>query len=243
MSQPASARVLPHSRAGRSGGGRPATGRPAGLRMVSAPAAGHGGLMLLCLGLLLGSFIAVLLLNISMAKGSFVLNDLQHESNVLTDTDQALRHALDAQSAPAELAKRALDLGMVPSSTAAFLRLSDGKILGVAEPAEPTTAFTVVAQGPQPRNSTEPAKPGTPEAPVQGTTVTREGTVTTTTVVQIRGDRVDTTVTSYDSATGRTTSTTTTKVMPPPDPAASPAPTASATPGPEPSPSASPAAR
>lgn len=226
MSQPASARALP----------RPAASRPrrsSDLHVVAAPAAGHGGLMLVCLLMLLASFVGVLLLNISMAKGSFVINDLQHESSVLTDSEAALHHALDAQSAPAELAKQAIKLGMVPAGNAAFIRLSDGKVLGVAEPADGSSTFSVVAQGPRRPSASASAKPGTPTQPEPGTTVTHKGTVTTTTIVQIRGDQVETTVTSVDSATGRTTSTTTTAPLPP-APKATPTPSAKAAPKPKP---------
>ena len=52
--------------------------------------------------------------------------------------------AIDAQRSPANLAARAAKLGMVPAGSAAFLRLSDGKVLGVAEPATKRPGFTVV---------------------------------------------------------------------------------------------------
>lgn len=224
MSQLAAVRTVSRS-------ARPEPRRAADLHVVTPAAPGHGGLMLVCLGLLLGSFVAVLLLNISMAKGSFVIQNLQRESNVLTDSEAAVRHALDAQSAPAELAKQALRMGLVPATNAAFINLSDGKVLGVAKPAEPKSAFTVVAQGPQKTTASASARPGTPATPEPGTTVTHKGTVTTTTIVAIRGNQVETTVTSVDSATGKTTSTTTTQPLPvtpaaPARPATKPAPAA-----------------
>lgn len=166
--------------------------------------------MLVCLVMLLTSFVAVLLLNISMAQGSFVLGGLQQESSELADTQQVLQQALDAQSAPAALAERALRIGMVPASTAAFLRPEDGKILGVAEPAPDSTRFSVVAQGPTSKVSSAP----TTTKPEPGTTVTTKGPVTTTTTVVITGDRVETTVTQADSRTGETTSRTESAPMP-----------------------------
>lgn len=211
MSQMATARALP----------RVATARPAvrDLRVVVGAPKGSAGVVSLFIGLLTAGLIAVLLLNTSMASGAFVLNDLQNKSNELTDTETALRHAVVAQSAPAELAQRALELGMVPAGSAAFLRVSDGAVLGVAEPASDKSGFTVVAQAkPVARVAPPAADPAAPSAPTEapaavpmpesGTTVTTEGTITRTTVTVVRGGIVETTVTSVDSASGATTSTT-----------------------------------
>ncbi|MEO6790619.1 MAG: hypothetical protein ABI249_01905, partial [Ornithinibacter sp.] len=84
--------------------------------------------------------------NTAMAKGSYTMRDLQQRSDVLTDSQDALRHAIDGVSGPGSLAQRAQALGMVPAETAAFLRLSDGKILGVAEAAKPNDRFSVVTE-------------------------------------------------------------------------------------------------
>lgn len=180
----------------------------------------------ICLVMLVSGFLAVLVLNTSMAKGAFVLDNLQGRSGELADTQEALQHAVDAQSAPAELAQRAIKLGMVPSSTAAFLDLSTGKVLGVAKPAQKVSGFTVI---------TSPVPPPPvvkPKVVKPTTTVTRKGTVTTTTVVTPKPNGVvQTTVTSVDSAKGTTTTTTTTPVVKPATtpPAANPAGTATAT--------------
>ena len=122
------------------------TRRP--LQVVSAaPARGSGGFVALCALLLFAGLIGVLVLNTSMAKGSFELDRLQSTSAALSDTQESLTHDVDAESAPAELARRALALGMVPSRSAAFLRLSDGKILGKPVPATRKDAFSI-ATGP-----------------------------------------------------------------------------------------------
>ena len=152
MSQMATARALP-----RSG----ATKAPRPLRLIAPAPPGHAGLVATCLVLLTAGFVAVLLLNTSMATGAFTVSRLQDRADELSDTRTALQHAVDAQSAPAELAKRALDLGMVPSTSAAFLRISDGQVLGVAEPAAADTGFTVVAQAGSAR-AAAPARPRRP---------------------------------------------------------------------------------
>jgi hypothetical protein len=180
------------------------------LRVVPG-AAGEprGGLFAaLCVTLLAGGLLAVLMFNTSLAQGSFVLHDLQARSGELADTQEALTQAIDAQRAPAQLARQARALGMVPADSAAFLRLSDGKILGVAKTAERDPGFAVVT-------APVPVRQAQPTTPAPKKTVVKEGNLTTTTVVSIRANgEVVTTVTTVDAKT-RTTTTRTTVTQPP----------------------------
>lgn len=209
------------------------------LRVVrEQPSHGQPGFMAMCLAILMAGLLGALMLNTAMAKGSFVLGDLHDTSNELAAAEEELSHAINAQSAPAELAKRALAMGMVPSETAAFLRLSDGKVLGVAEGAEAQKEFTVATQGSSAAAAARPAT--TPQ-----TTVKTVGTVTTTTVTTVKGDNIEVTTTSVDSRSGATSSTTSTReVTPAPKASASPKastrPTAPPSTGASPAPSATP---
>jgi hypothetical protein len=164
----------------------------------------------LCMLLLIGGLMGLLMLNTSMAEGSFTLHRLQATSGELTDTEQALTAAIDAQKAPANLAARAAELGMVPADSAAFLRLSDGAVLGVATPAKKRPGFTVVtAPQAKPTRAQDGGSQGLPAEPK--TTMTRKGDVTTTTVVVTKPDgSVVTTTTSVNARTKSTTSTTAT---------------------------------
>jgi hypothetical protein len=186
---------------------------PQPLRVVPAKAAhpGSGMFASLCMLLLVGGLMGLLMLNTSMAEGSFTLHRLQATSGELTDTEQALTAAIDAQKAPANLAARAAKLGMVPADSAAFLRLSDGAVLGVATPAKKRPGFTVVTapQAKPGRAHASAASKGLPTEPK--TTMTRKGDVTTTTVVVTKPDgSVVTTTTSVNARTKSTTSTTAT---------------------------------
>ncbi len=122
----------------------PPAGRPQ-LRMVRAPALDHGrGLFLLsCLLMLLAGLIALLLINTSLAKGSFRLHDLERNHRELADTEQALAEDLAAQAAPEVLARRARALGMVPIQDPAFVSVPDGRILGKPRPAVKPSATAV----------------------------------------------------------------------------------------------------
>jgi hypothetical protein len=160
--------------------------------------------------LLCGGLVGLLMLNTAMAEGSFTLHNLQSTSGELADTQDALTQAIDAQRSPANLATRATRLGMVPADSAAFLRLSDGKVLGVAKPAKKDSGFTVVT-GPA-ATSAKAVLAGKAKGNEPSTRVTKKGDVTTTTVVVSKPDgSVQTTVTSVNAKTKSTTSTTTTK--------------------------------
>jgi hypothetical protein len=119
----------------------------------------------LCLLLLGGGLLALLLVNTAMANGSFRLHDLQAASDQLTDRQQALRQDIAVQAAPERLAARARALGMVPSGSAAFLRLSDGRVLGVAKaapvPATPTVSARPTTKAAKASTKREPTRPST----------------------------------------------------------------------------------
>jgi len=151
----------------RTSAARP-TRRP--LQVVSAaPARGSGGFVALCVVLLFAGLVGVLLLNTTMAKGSFELQDLQNRAAALTDTQETLSHDIDAVSAPAELARAAMTLGMVPSPSVAFLRLSDGAILGRPTPAHAGEGFSV-ATGPSVPAPSSTSASVTPAAPTKPAT-------------------------------------------------------------------------
>jgi hypothetical protein len=177
---------------------------------------GNGVFAALCMTLLCAGLFGLLMLNTAMAEGSFTLHNLQSTSGELADTQDALTQAIDAQRSPANLATRATRLGMVPADSAAFLRLSDGKVLGVAKPAKKDSGFTVVtapaATSSGSAGSSGSAKAGASKRTEPSTRVTKKGDVTTTTVVVTKPDgTVLTTVTSVNAKTKTTTSTTTTK--------------------------------
>ena len=184
---------------------------PQPLRVVPAAVGQPGNAVFaaVCMVLLVAGLVSLLMLNTAMAEGSFTLGGLQKTSGELADTQNALTQAVDAQRSPANLATRAGKLGMVPSDSAAFLRLSDGKVLGVAKAAAKDGGFTVVT-APQTATTT----PGSSKAAAQKTpktTVSAKGDVTTTTTVVTKADgSVVTTVTSVNAKTRTTTSSTTT---------------------------------
>jgi hypothetical protein len=122
------------------------------LRVVTGAPLQRGGaaLVVICATLLATGLIGLLLLNTALAQGSFTLHDLRTTSDQLTDAKVALSQSLDASKSPANLAKRAFSMGMVPAQSAAFLRLTDGKVIGVAQQASAQPGLSVGLTAPAP---------------------------------------------------------------------------------------------
>ena len=102
----------------------------------SSDRAGSAWFPVLCVTLLLAGLAVVLTLNTIMAHDSFEVGKLEDRSAALSDSQAALTEKVNARSSPQKLAESAADLGMVPSASAAFIDVDEGKVLGVAEVAE-----------------------------------------------------------------------------------------------------------
>jgi len=108
------------------------------LKLVRAPLTTRTRVpfVLLCIAILVGALLGALILNTSMARGSYQAHDLQIRLAELARTDQDLNTRLLANKAPGQLAASARALKMVPAPELAFLRLSDGAVLGAPTPAK-----------------------------------------------------------------------------------------------------------
>ena len=103
---------------------------------------------------------SLLFLHTAIAEDSFRLHDLAARSAVLADREQALEQEIAVMAAPQRLAARATALGMVRSENPAFIRTSDGRILGkpkagVAPPPKVTPSPS--PSGGPGRSTTKPA--------------------------------------------------------------------------------------
>jgi cell division protein FtsB len=87
--------------------------------------------------LLVGGVAGLLAFNTSMQQASFTATALQQRAAVLDAKEQSLQMHVQTLRDPQRLAVRARNMGMVPPSSPAFLRLSDGKVLGNPTPAVP----------------------------------------------------------------------------------------------------------
>jgi len=91
--------------------------------------------------LLVGGVAGLLFFNTSMQQASFTATDLEQQVAVLDAHEQSLKMQLESLRDPQRVALAAKEMGMVPPSSPAFLRLSDGAVLG--KPAPATTADSI----------------------------------------------------------------------------------------------------
>ena len=85
--------------------------------------------------LLVGGVVGLLLFNTSMQQASFTATALEEKAALLDAREQSLQMDLERLRDPQRVAVEARAIGMVPPSSPAFLRLSDGRVLGVPAPA------------------------------------------------------------------------------------------------------------
>ena len=96
--------------------------------------------MILVSLVLLGGVVGLLLFNTSMQQASFRATALETTAADLHAREQSLRMEVDQLRDPQRVATRAQELGMVPLVNPAFIRLSDGEVLGNPVPASAADA-------------------------------------------------------------------------------------------------------
>ncbi len=87
-------------------------------------------------GVIFGIFMAQLLLTIVLSGGAYSISSLQGTQRDLARQSSALGEKLDTLGSAQNLSSNAQALGMVGSSSMAFLRASDGKVIGTANAAK-----------------------------------------------------------------------------------------------------------
>ena len=122
----------------------PAPGRGPRLRVappapVSTPRAPFVGLIL---AVVVGGVLGILLVNTKINENAFHLDRLQKQQTALDLREQQLQKQIAVHEAPGNLAAAARKLGLVESEAPAFIRLPDGKVIGVPQPAGERPAVT-----------------------------------------------------------------------------------------------------
>jgi hypothetical protein len=87
---------------------------------------------LVATGVIFAIFLAQLLLTISLSSGAYNIGRLQNQQRDLARTASALDEQLNTLGSTQNLSADATSLGMVASSSLAFLRISDGRVIGTA---------------------------------------------------------------------------------------------------------------
>jgi hypothetical protein len=105
--------------------------------------------------LLVGGVVGLLFFNTSMQQTSFRVTSLEDRAEELQAQSQGLQLDLEELRNPQRVALQAKAMGMVPGGAPAFVRLSDGTVIGTPEPARADTGMRVLPlPTPKPRNLT-----------------------------------------------------------------------------------------
>ncbi|MGA8987727.1 hypothetical protein [Aeromicrobium sp.] len=115
----------------------PESAKQAGLRLVRPvrSRARKAPFVVVVLTILSAGLVGLIIMSTILQTQSFEAQTLNRQAAELETQQQALAREVDRLQSPANVARRAIQLGMVPNTNPAFLRLSDGKVLGKPEPA------------------------------------------------------------------------------------------------------------
>jgi cell division protein FtsB len=113
--------------------------RAAGLRLVRPvrSRARRAPFVVVVLTVLGSGLVGLILMSTVLQAQSFQAARLDRQATALETRQQAIAREVERLQSPANVASRAIAIGMVPNANPAFLRLSDGRILGKPVPAEP----------------------------------------------------------------------------------------------------------
>lgn len=100
--------------------------------------------------ILSGGLLALLMVNNSLAAGSFEQARLRSEQVALFEKEQVLRQQVERLSSPTQVRKAARRLGMLPAATTVYFDAETGRILGVPKPAGKSTAGQAPLTGEEP---------------------------------------------------------------------------------------------
>ncbi|HET7138860.1 MAG TPA: hypothetical protein VFI36_01750 [Arthrobacter sp.] len=101
----------------------------------SAPRKRRAPFVVMCFALLAVALVAVLVLNISVSTSQYQLVELRSKQSTLTKQNQDLTQQVQNFEAPQNLAAKAAELGMVPSTVKGQIDLSTLAVTGKAMPA------------------------------------------------------------------------------------------------------------
>jgi cell division protein FtsB len=113
--------------------------KAAGLRLVRPvrSRARKAPFVVVVMSVLGAGLVGLILMSTVLQAQSFEAARLDRDAAALETRQQAIAREVDQLQSPANVAKRAIAIGMVPNANPAFLRLSDGKVLGEPQAAEP----------------------------------------------------------------------------------------------------------
>ena len=92
--------------------------------------------------LVVGGVLGILVVNTKINENAFKLQQLQQQQARLDVEQQQLEKEIAEAEAPGNLTAEARKLGLVEAGEPAYIRLPDGKLIGVPQPADGQPAIT-----------------------------------------------------------------------------------------------------
>jgi hypothetical protein len=124
---------------------------------------------------LLAGVIGLLMFNTSMQQAAFTATTMEQQAATLQAREQTLRMELDVLRDPQSVALKAQRMGMVVPATPAFMRLSDGKVLGTPTAATREDGLRLLPRPPKKPAVLDPAPTVVKVRAEPGAAGTRDG--------------------------------------------------------------------
>lgn len=148
------------------------------LRPVPTPRGGLGRLpfMLILAGVLVAGLVGLLMLQTRVQEQSFEVRQLQSKATALSYRQAELESEVELKATPAEIARQATALGMVPNPYSVYIDVRTGSVLGTQKPVRGTEVPYITYRSPEQKTTDaaasssptpDPAQPGSPTT--QGT--------------------------------------------------------------------------
>ena len=132
--------------------------------------------IVLVLVLVVAGVFGILLINTKTNENTFKLSKLQDQQNTLDNQQQSLENQIAGYESTGNLDAAARRLGLVKADTPAYIRLPDGKIIGVPKPGEGRPAVT--AEDPAAAKQTATGASGSGAPKTAASSPTGNGTIT-----------------------------------------------------------------
>jgi hypothetical protein len=101
----------------------------------------------LVIGLVVAGVFGILMINTKTNENSFQISRLQEQQSALDNQQQQLEKQIATYGQPGNLRAAARKQGLVGGGTPAYIRLPDGKVIGVPKPADGQLAITAQDTG------------------------------------------------------------------------------------------------
>lgn len=127
--------------------------------------------LVILLGVLGLGMVGLVMLQTTVQQQSFELRKLEAQAKALSYQEAQLQAEADRRSTPAEVARRARELGMVPNPYPVYIDVTTGEVRGVAKPVTGNEMPNLTVKTPEEvaraRTSatTQPAPPAPPAEP------------------------------------------------------------------------------